>query len=202
MATRPSRAKGVFMVRHGSLQDFRFTGSREVRTGDGTADIVTMPRLARYICPAMNPSTIFSRSARVLQACVLSLAVVSAAAPVGAVEQANLDAYVRGDHAAAAKDFGLRATRGDRLAQFNLAMMMFRGEAAGGTAAAMVWLRKSAMQGLSQAQFNLGLLYEHGDGVKANLRRARYWYLQAAQHGDVLARAKAEEMEQRLAPKP
>jgi hypothetical protein len=46
------------------------------------------------------------------------------------------------------------------------------------------WWREAADQGLSQAQFNLGMLYEQGEGVTADYQEAARWYELAAAQGD------------------
>jgi len=43
----------------------------------------------------------------------------------------------------------------------------------------MAWYRKAADQGNAYAQYNVGYLYEHGQGVAANLAVALAWYLAA-----------------------
>lgn len=45
---------------------------------------------------------------------------------------------------------------------------------------AAMWLRKSAEQGNSDAQNDLGLLYEEGNGVPQDLAEAYFWYSLAA----------------------
>lgn len=49
---------------------------------------------------------------------------------------------------------------------------------------AMIWFRKSADQGDSVAQSELGDMYEHGDGVKQDFVEASQWYRRAAAQGD------------------
>ncbi|MDE2276856.1 MAG: sel1 repeat family protein, partial [Burkholderiales bacterium] len=61
------------------------------------------------------------------------------------------------------------------------------------------WYRAAALGGDVGAMYLLASMYEHGDGVAADLRLARYWYDQGAQAGDLLAAAKAREMAARLA---
>src|SRR3546814_1867103 len=46
------------------------------------------------------------------------------------------------------------------------------------------WWRAAADQGLSQAQFNLGVLYEQGEGVAVDYAEAARWYGLAAAQGD------------------
>ncbi|GHT19209.1 hypothetical protein AGMMS4957_02960 [Bacteroidia bacterium] len=51
-------------------------------------------------------------------------------------------------------------------------------------AEAAVWYRKSAVQGnYAPAQYNLGLLYEFGYGVKRSKEEAKFWYRAAAAQG-------------------
>jgi TPR repeat protein len=45
----------------------------------------------------------------------------------------------------------------------------------------------------------LASMYESGDGVALDLRRARDWYLLAAAGGDVAAPGKVKELDERLA---
>ena len=45
----------------------------------------------------------------------------------------------------------------------------------------------AAQQGHATAQNNLGSLYEHGEGVRKNIRQAADWYRKAANQGEVVA---------------
>lgn len=45
---------------------------------------------------------------------------------------------------------------------------------------AVGWYQKAALQGHSDAQYKLGLCYEYGDGIHADLEKAFYWFYQAA----------------------
>lgn len=49
---------------------------------------------------------------------------------------------------------------------------------------AVDWYRKSAEQGYSTAQCNLGNMYYNGKGVDKNYKTAKYWYGLAADQGD------------------
>jgi TPR repeat protein len=83
-------------------------------------------------------------------------------------------AYERGDYATAAKLHAEQARKGDRLAQFNYAMMLFRREAAETERGeALQWLRRAADAGMMQAQYNMGLLYENGTAVPSRSPRRR-----------------------------
>lgn len=50
-------------------------------------------------------------------------------------------------------------------------------------AVACQWLEKSARQGYSQAQYDLGICYARGRGVSTDLRRAYAWLTLADQSG-------------------
>jgi TPR repeat protein len=54
-------------------------------------------------------------------------------------------------------------------------------------AAAMSWQRKAAMQGLADAQYNLGVMYERGRGVPQDHATAVSWYRKAADQGFAMA---------------
>src|SRR5450432_3225926 len=94
---------------------------------------------------------------------------VVATAAAGAANT-GWNAYQHGDYALARTLYESAARNGDRLAQYNLAMMQIRAE--GGSAdadAGVYWLRKASEAGMAQAQYNLGLLYETGMGVPRSL---------------------------------
>jgi len=46
------------------------------------------------------------------------------------------------------------------------------------------WFREAAEQGDPAAQFNLGVLYETGQGVAQNFAEAVKWYHEAAEQGE------------------
>ena len=50
-----------------------------------------------------------------------------------------------------------------------------------------MWYRKAADQGYADAQFNLGKMYEHGQGVPQSAKAAAVWYRKAADQGDAEA---------------
>ncbi len=52
---------------------------------------------------------------------------------------------------------------------------------------AVAWYGKSAEQGSSAAQFNLGVLYENGRGTPIDYAKANKWYRKASVQGDALA---------------
>jgi uncharacterized protein len=117
---------------------------------------------------------------------LLLLVLAGAVFPVAAapVDAAGWQAYARGDYVAARSLFEEKARADDRLAQYNLAMMLLRGEGgASDPEAGARWLRKAADAGMVQAQYNLALLYEGGIGVPRSLTAATEWWEKAAKHG-------------------
>jgi TPR repeat protein len=96
-------------------------------------------------------------------------------------------AYERGDLAAAARAYEAGAKRGERLAQYNYAMMILRAETQGSVEQALGLIRRSAAQDHAQAQFTLGLLFESGRLVPKSLAEATAWFRRAAEQGHVEA---------------
>ena len=54
---------------------------------------------------------------------------------------------------------------------------------------AVYWLRKSAEQGVAEAEFELGNCYSLGEGVSENNKQALYWFRRAAAQEHSLAQA-------------
>jgi TPR repeat protein len=52
---------------------------------------------------------------------------------------------------------------------------------------AVTWYTKSAKQGNTEAQSNLGFMYITGRGVPQDDQKAGQWYTKAAEQGDALA---------------
>src|SRR5713101_7145445 len=71
--------------------------------------------------------------------------------------------------ARAQRDLGLRYLNGDGVIK--------------NEAAAFMWIRSAADQGLPEAQSDLGLLYGKGYGVTRDEREAVEWFRKAAEHG-------------------
>ena len=59
----------------------------------------------------------------------------------------------------------------------------------------MQWFLKAAEQGHASAQYNLGAMYAHGDGILKDLSKAKYWIKKAYENpdADVYTRELAEE---------
>src|SRR6476646_2799832 len=114
-----------------------------------------------------------------------ALVLTVCACPLGAAaDRAGWEAYAQGDFARARSAYLASASGGDRLAQYNLAIMLLRGE--GGPVDAQegaAWLAKAAEAGMAQAQYNLGVLYEGGVGVTRSLTAATTWWQRAAEQG-------------------
>jgi TPR repeat protein len=96
--------------------------------------------------------------------------------------------YNAGNFVVALKEFRHAADQGNRLAQFNYAMMLLNGE---GTAANVdegrKWLLKAAEANMSHAQYVYGKMYDDGDFVARDPAVAHQWFLKAARQGHVQA---------------
>ena len=84
---------------------------------------------------------------------VTALAFVFASrASLAAPDATAWRSYEKGDYARAAKLYAEEARKGDRLAQFNYAMMLFRGETTETERGeALRWLRRAADAGVPRA---------------------------------------------------
>jgi TPR repeat protein len=100
----------------------------------------------------------------------------------------GLDAYNRGDYAAAAHEWQPLADSGDPHAQYNLGLLYARGLGVDQNyERAIAFYRLAASQGVAAAQYNLGVIYANGQGVAVNRQEAAKWFLQAAEQGIVMA---------------
>ncbi len=128
----------------------------------------------------------------------LTIAMTLAAANVGAqqkqdaasdpqTESAVAD-YNAGNLNGARGEFRAAAERGNRLAEFDYAMMLLNGEGgATDVGEGTKWLRKAADANMSHAQYVYGKMYDDGDFVERNPAEAHQWFLRAAQQGHVQA---------------
>jgi hypothetical protein len=92
------------------------------------------------------------------------------------------------------------AAQGDRYAQYNLAIMLPKGQGTAQDAEeAFRWCGLAAEQGLAEAQLQLGDLYIAGHGVTANVALAFSWYESAAEQGNAGAAAKLRRINENLA---
>ena len=85
------------------------------------------------------------------------------------------------DNAKALKWFQRAANNGDPNAATGLAGMLEDEASFRNPAEAEKWYRKSADQGIASAQFNLGVMYDIGQGVKPDYAEAVKWYRKAAE---------------------
>lgn len=121
-------------------------------------------------------------SSRFPLAVVLSL--ICLAVPAWADFQAGINAYNRGDFETTLREIRPLADEGDSNAQFQLAMLYYRGRGvAQDYAKSRLWWEKAAVQGHRVAQYNLGILYHEGRGVPQDYDQARQWCEKAAAHG-------------------
>jgi localization factor PodJL len=79
------------------------------------------------------------------------------------------------------------AMEGDQRAQFVVATRLLEGDGPSEPQAALRWFLKAAGQGHAPAQYRVGVMYERGTGMPANLAMARAWYQRAAEKGNVKA---------------
>ena len=84
--------------------------------------------------------------------------------------------------------FGKSADQGYALAQYYLAMMLYKGEGgAVNLTEARVLAKKAADQGHGEAQYNLAKMLRKGEGGPVNLKEARVQYKKSAEQGHCAA---------------
>ncbi len=120
----------------------------------------------------------------VIKAAIVALALAFAAPVVAQDIDAGLEAYKRGDYAAALREFRPLAEQGDAEAQHHLGAMYRDGQGVRRDyTEAAKWLRRAADQGLVYAQVILGLMYDFGKGVPEDIVKAHMWWSLAASRG-------------------
>ena len=83
--------------------------------------------------------------------------------------QAGLEAYNRGDYAAALKEWQPLADKGDANSQYNLGLLYARGLGVPQDyQKAAEWYQKAAERDVPAAEYNLGVMYANGQGVQAS----------------------------------
>ena len=114
---------------------------------------------------------------------------------------AGMEAYERGDYAAALAHWRPLAEAGSPEAQFNVGLIHAKGL---GTEAdpemAVRWYERAAEQGFPQAQYNLAKMYESGEGVAEDLVLAYVWYKIASTKKYADARKRRKKVAKRLTP--
>jgi len=92
------------------------------------------------------------------------------------------------------------ARNGNRIAMHDLAL--YYAEGRGGVEAdlptAANWFEKAAERGVVDSQFNLGVLFESGQGLPKNMADAFVWYSIAAKQGDQFAKTRVEVLKETL----
>jgi TPR repeat protein len=96
----------------------------------------------------------------------------------------GLEAYNRGDFAAALAEWQPIAEKGDPNAQYNMGLLYARGQGVTQDyTKAVEWYRLAAENGVAAAQYNLGVMFANGQGTAPNPEEARKWFLKAAEQG-------------------
>jgi len=97
-----------------------------------------------------------------------------------------LQDYAQSNYPVALREFREAARRGNRIAQFDYAMMLLNGE---GTEPnlpeALQWLRKAADANMTHAQYIYAKIFDDGQLVPSDPTLAHRWFLRAARHGHV-----------------
>ncbi|MFH1996693.1 MAG: tetratricopeptide repeat protein [Candidatus Omnitrophota bacterium] len=117
------------------------------------------------------------------------------AARVFADYDAGLEAYKRGDYAAALAKWLPLAEEGDAKAQNAVGLLYAAGLGLPQDyAEAITWYRKAAEGGYPSAMHNLGVMYANGQGLTPDFSEAAKWYHAAAERGHVGAQHKLIEL--------
>ncbi len=118
-----------------------------------------------------------------------ALILVLLAAPAYAQDpKKGIEAYERGDYAAALREIRPLAEQGDATAQFNLGLMYSLGQGVPqDSAAAVEWYRLAAGQGYADAQNNFSVMFANGQGVLQDFVQAHMWLSLAAAQGHAFA---------------
>ncbi len=94
------------------------------------------------------------------------------------------------------------ARNGNRIAMHDLAL--YYAEGRGGITAelpvAANWFKKAAERGVVDSQFNLGVLFESGQGLPKSMADAFVWYSIAASQGDQFAKKRIEVLSNTMTP--
>lgn len=122
-------------------------------------------------------------SGKIPGAAVRELEHLASLGDVGAEYDLGTVRYVQKRYDQAFKWFSAAAAAGHALAQYNAAIMLYRGL---GTErnykGAFQWFEQSAKLGDPQSQFALASMYFDGNGVETDRAAGIYWYHEAAKH--------------------
>ncbi|APD11096.1 hypothetical protein UC34_00930 [Pandoraea vervacti] len=117
-------------------------------------------------------------------------AVAAAQAPAQALTDQAVHHYEAGQQTQAREEFRRAAEQGNRLAQFDYAMMLLNGEGADADPdGAVHWLERAASAGMTQAQYVYAKMFDDGYVVGKSIPQANLWYEKAARQGHVQAQA-------------
>ncbi|AKM30708.1 hypothetical protein AB870_12205 [Pandoraea faecigallinarum] len=117
-------------------------------------------------------------------------AVAAAQAPAQALTDEAVHYYETGQQTQAREAFRRAAEQGNRLAQFDYAMMLLNGEGADADPSGAVhWLERAANAGMTQAQYVYARMFDDGYVVGKSIPQANLWYEKAARQGHVQAQA-------------
>ncbi|HTH58961.1 MAG TPA: tetratricopeptide repeat protein [Paraburkholderia sp.] len=142
---------------------------------------------------AWSARRILARTAVALGAALLAAGVARAQQSASAADtdpqtESAVADYNAGNLGAALTEFRAAAERGNRLAEFDYAMMLLNGEGgATDVGEGRKWLRKAADANMSHAQYVYGKMYDDGEFVARDPSEAHQWFLKAAQQGHVQA---------------
>ncbi|VVD77597.1 tetratricopeptide repeat protein [Pandoraea anhela] len=117
-------------------------------------------------------------------------ALAAAQAPAQALTDQAVHHYEAGQRTQALEEFRRAAEQGNRLAQFDYAMMLLNGEGANADPdGAVHWLERAASAGMTQAQYVYAKMFDDGYVVGKSIAQANLWYEKAAKQGHVQAQA-------------
>lgn len=115
--------------------------------------------------------------------------------------QEGVDAYARGNYAAALEKFRPLAEQDNAQAQFSLGVMYHQGQGvAQDDKEAVAWWNKAAERGHVEAQGNLGMRYARGQGVAQDWVQADKWFTIAASSGNETAMKNKKVVEVHMPP--
>jgi hypothetical protein len=132
----------------------------------------------------MTHRIVMSASGRTLTLVGLLAFLIAGMRPGFADYDAGVEAYTKGDYAAAIAEWQDLAEAGDPDSQFGMALIHESGRGVGRDyREAVRWYTAAAEQGHSASQFNLGHLLRLGAGTEPDMEGAVRWWTAAAESG-------------------
>jgi uncharacterized protein len=151
--------------------------------------------------PFQGHSTIWYRSLSLRFPIAIMLSIMCLVVPAWADFKVGMDAYNRGDFAAALREWHPLAEQGNASAQFYLGLSYENGDGVPRDyVKARQWYEKSAAQGDAKAQLYLGLQSSFGQGVPVDLVQAYMWYTLAAGNGNAHAPGYRNDLTRQMTP--